>query len=42
MLLGRAEAGRAVQERMAKLGYQPLEPWPGSSGVKILSAEVQH
>jgi hypothetical protein len=26
MLLGRAEAGRAVQERMAKLGYQPLEP----------------
>lgn len=42
MLLGRAEAGRAVQERLARLGYQPLEPWPGISGVKTLSAEVQH
>ena len=41
-VLGRADEGRAVQERLATLGYRPLEPWPGSSGVKTLSAEVHH
>jgi hypothetical protein len=39
MLLGRADEGRAVQEGLAKLAYQPLESSPGNSGAKTLSAE---
>ena len=27
-LLGRKEESRAIQDRLGKMGYQPLEPWP--------------
>jgi hypothetical protein len=28
VLLGRTEESRALVERLRRLGYQPLEPWP--------------
>ena len=41
-LLGRTEESRAVQERLAQVRFQSLEPWPENSGSRTLSAEIQH
>ncbi len=41
-LLGRAEEGRALTERLHALGYRPLQPWPAAVAPRLSVGTTQN